>query len=213
MRKFQVLSVVILVLGFSSCKSAPVPDALIIGAAGVATAPQPGTLTVAAPLTNHTDVTVTDVKVDHLELASAALRTSLPIDLHTFIPGHSTAVVQADFDSSSLAGGNQYDLVVEGTYRAQRENKKEGPLEHFKLHTPVLVPPASPGSHTLGTTPGIPSNKTNGAPYPHQPPRMDNDTNHPLRSFPRRELVPGTPTPTGTQPAKGAYRRSSGDQL
>jgi hypothetical protein len=198
--KFHSLLAVLLLLSLFACKSAPIPDALVIGVAGVAS-PQPGTLTVAAPLTNRTDVTVTDVKVDHLELASAALRTSLPIDLHT-IPGHSTVVVQADFDSSSLTSGNQYDLVVEGTYRAQRENKKEGPLEHFKLHTPLPVPPASPGSHTLGTTPGIPSNKTNGAPYPHQPPRMDNDTNQSAPVVPTTKLVPGTPTPTGTQPQK-----------
>ena len=200
MRKFQLPVVVVLVLGFFSCKSAPVPDALVIGTAGVAI-PAPSALTVAAPLTNRSDVTITDVKVNHVQLASAVLRTPLPISL-PMMPGHATQLVQADFDSSSLTGGTQYDFVVEGTYRAHRDNKKDGAEEHFKLQTPVSMPVASPGSHTLGTTPGVPSNKTNGAPYPHQPPKMDNDTNKAAPVVPTTTFVPGTPTPTGTQPQK-----------
>lgn len=200
MRKLQLLSVVVLVLGLFSCRSAPVPDALVIGTAGVAT-PAAETLTVAAPLTNRSDVTITDIKVDHVQLASAALKTALPISLAT-MPGHATEMVQADFDTTSLTTGAPYEFVVEGTYRAHRENKKDGPEEHFKLHTAVAMPSASPGSHTLGTTPGIPSNKTNGAPYPHQQPKMDDDTNKAAPVVPTTTFVPGTPTPTGTQPQK-----------
>ncbi len=198
LRKFYSLLTIVLLISLFACTSAPVPDALLLGVAGIAT-PDAGTLTVAAPLTNRTDITVTDVKVDRVELSNAGVRTALPINVNT-LPGHGSEIVQADFDSKSLTAGNQYELVLEGTYRAHREYKREGPTEHFRLHTPVQLPPASPGSHSVGTTPPVPSNKTNGAPYPHQPPRMDKDTNQSAPPVPTTKFVPGTPTPTGTQP-------------
>src|SRR5271165_2411924 len=144
-------------------------DALSLGAAGVAT-PQPDTLTIAAPLANLTDRTVTSVKIERIQLATAALRTSLPITVSD-IQGHGSENVQADFDSKSLVAGRQYELVLEGTYRGD-----DGKGRHFRLSTFVFPPPASPGSHAVGTT-QVPSQKVEGGPYPHQPPRMDKDVN------------------------------------
>src|SRR5262249_32272463 len=91
------------------------PDALSLGAAGAAR-PHPDILTVAAPLPNLTDRPVTNVTIDRIELSTAAVRTSLPINVKS-IPGNASENVQADFDSKSLVTGTQYELVLEGTYR------------------------------------------------------------------------------------------------
>jgi hypothetical protein len=199
LRKFSFLLALVLLSSVLGCKKAPLPNALTLGVAGVAT-PDPNTLTVAAPLTNVTGETVTDLKVKRVELASAAVRTALPINLNP-IPARGSEVVQADFESKSLVAGQHYEFVVEGSYRGLIHNK-EGKLKRFRLHTPVVLPPASPGSHTLSTTPGIPSHKTNGAPYPPRPPKMDNDVNQAAPVVPTTQFVPGTPTPNGTVPQK-----------
>jgi hypothetical protein len=67
----SLFSLVLLVILFA-CEPTG-PDALSLGAAGVAT-PQPDTLTVAAPLANLTDRTVTSVMIDRIELSTAAQR-------------------------------------------------------------------------------------------------------------------------------------------
>jgi hypothetical protein len=170
------------------------PDALSLGAAGVAT-PQPDILTVAAPLANLTDRTVTSVTINRIELSTAAVRTSLPIKVNT-IPGNASENVQADFDSKSLVTGKQYELVLEGTYRGEAGN---GRARHFRLRTFVFVPPASPGSHEVGKT-DVPSQKVDGGKYPPQKPRMDKDVNQAAPVVPKTQYVPGTPTPTGTEP-------------
>jgi hypothetical protein len=201
LRRFHSLFTLVVLISLPACKpEPPLPDALSIGVAGVATQ-QPNTLTVAAPLTNLTGRIVSDVRADKVELSNAPVLTPLPITVNT-IPGHGTETVQADFDSKSLNSGSQYEFVLEGTYRLEREDGSQGPKRPFRLHTPVRIPPASPGSNPAGTTPGVPSNKTNGAPYPPQPPRMDKDTNQSAPAVPTTKFVPGTLTPTGTQPQK-----------
>jgi hypothetical protein len=193
LRKLPSLFSTVLLVSLFACKPTG-PEALSLGAAGVAT-PQPDTLTVAAPLANLTDRTVTSIKVDRIELATAALRTSLPVSVSD-IPGHGSENVQADFDSKSLVAGQRYELVLEGSYRG---DDGKGRTRHFRLSTFVFPPPASPGSHAVGTT-QVPSQKVEGGPYPHQPPRMDKDVNQAAPAVPTTQFVPGTPTPTGTEP-------------
>lgn len=200
LRRLCFLLAVAFLVVMASCTPSPPSspkDALALGFAGVAT-PKPDTLVVAAPLTNRTPLTLTDIRVDRVELASATVRTALPIAVSA-IPGRASETVQVDFDSKSLSAGTPYEFVIEGTYRAQREGGKKGTAERFRLHTPVALPPASPGSGAVGTTAPIPAKTTKGAPYPHQPPRMDKDTNQSAPAVPTTKFMPGTPTPTGTE--------------
>jgi hypothetical protein len=76
------LSSPFLILQFIStfAYAATPPNVLSLGVAGVAT-PQPDTLAVAAPLANLTSRAVTSVKIDRIQLSTAKLRTTLPINL------------------------------------------------------------------------------------------------------------------------------------
>jgi hypothetical protein len=202
--------------------AAGLPAVLSLGTAGVAT-PGPGTLSVAAPLANLTGRVVREVKIERVVLATATLRTALPMTVSS-IRGHGSEVVQADFDSTSLVPGKRYELVMEGTYRVGRGDKdkdygdkvsdnkdREGkdrddkdyddksPVRPFKVHTVVVLPPASPGSHDVGKT-EVPAHKVEGGRYPHQAPKMDKDVNQGAPPVPKTTDDHGTPTPTGTEP-------------
>ena len=200
-RKLIALVALALLIGVVACASlgyGTPRDALSLGFAGVATR-QPDTLIVAAPLTNRTRVMLTDLQVRHVELADAGVRTTLPLSLAP-LPGQGTETIQATFDSRSLKPGEEYELVVEGTYRASRVKWGKADTVHFRVHTPVRLPPASPGLDAVETTPPVPSHTTKGAPYPARPPEMDEDTNGAAPVVPTTKSVPGTPTPTGTEP-------------
>lgn len=162
-----------------------------LGVAGVAT-PQPNTLSVAAPLSNLTNRTVADVKIDRIQLAPAPVQTPLPMTVGT-VRARSSAIVQAEFNSQSLLSGQRYELVMQGTYRGDK-----GATRRFRVHTFVVIPPPSKGSGQLGTT-QVPSQKVEGGRYPHQPPRMDKDVNMGAPPVPTNPEVPGTPTPNGTE--------------
>src|SRR5690348_18513219 len=93
------------------------PAVFSLGVAGVGT-PQPNTLSVAAPLANKTNRTVTEVKIDRIQLATATVQTPLPLTVGD-VRGRSNVIVQSTFDSQSLQSGHRYDFVVEGTYRVE----------------------------------------------------------------------------------------------
>jgi hypothetical protein len=203
LRKLSSLFLLVVLISTFAYASTP-PKVLSLGVAGVAT-PQPDTLTVAAPLANLTSRAVTSVKIDLIQLSTATLRTSLPISVST-IRAHASEIVQGDFDSKSLVPGKQYELVMQGTYRTGREDEDydkdrgdKSPARHFRVRTFLVLPPVSPGSHDVGKT-QVPAHKVEGGRYPHQPPRMDKDVNQAAPPVPKTPPVPGTPTPTSTEP-------------
>jgi hypothetical protein len=193
LRKLSLLAVAPLLLT-SACHvpEKPMPNVFSLGVAGVAT-PQPNTLSVAAPLANLTKRDAADVKIERIQLASAAVQTPLPVAVGA-IPARSSVLVQAELDSQSLISGQRYDLVMDGTYRDHEHGARK-----FRVHTPVVVPPPSEGSAQAGTTQAPPQHVEGGR-YPPQPPRMDEEVNSGAPPVPTNPEVPGTPTPTGTEP-------------
>jgi hypothetical protein len=190
LRQLGSLALAGLVLG---CVHVPPEGSIFsLGAAGIAT-PQPNTLSIAAPLANLTDRTATDVNIDHIQLAAAPVQTPLPLTVGT-VAGRSSVTVEAALNSQSLVGGRSYELVMEGTYRADN-----GSARKFRVHTPVLVPPPSPGSGHLVVT-QVPPQRVKGGGYPHRPPIMEEEVNSGAPTVPTNPEVPGTPTPTGTAP-------------
>jgi len=169
------------------------PKVLSLGAAGVAT-PQPNTLSLAAPLANLSHHAVADVRIDHIQMATAPARTPLPLKVGA-IRARSSVIVQAAFDSRSLVSGHRYELVLDGAYRSRSEDEPQ----KFSVRTSVVVPPASTGKGQVHEV-KAPAHKVEGGKYPHQPPRMDKDVNSSAPPVPTNPLVPGTPTPTGTVP-------------
>jgi len=216
LRKITSLFPVVLLISFFTFASDP-SNVLSLGAAGVAVS-HPDTLHVAAPLANLTNRAVTGITITRIQLATATLRTSLPISV-SIIRGRASEIVQADFNSKTLAPGKRYELVMEGTYREGREDddkdrddkgragkdrddKDRGDKGHarpFTVHTVVVLPPVAPGSHEVGKT-QVPAHKVEGGRYPHQPPRGDKDVNQSAPPVPKTEFVPGTRTPTSTEP-------------
>jgi len=167
-------------------------DVFSLGVAGVAT-PQPGRLSVAAPLANLTNHAVADVKIDRIQLATAPVQTPLPMTVGA-VRARSSVIVQAELNSQSFLSGQRYELLMQGTYRGYR-----GAARRFSVHTFVVIPPPPEGSGQLRTT-QVPSQKVIGGRYPPQPPRMDEDVNLGAPPVPTNPEVPGTPTPTGTEP-------------
>ena len=200
LRKLSYLFPVVLLFN-TFVYASPAQSVLSLGVAGVAT-PQPDTLAVAAPLANLSSLPVTGVKIRHIQLSTATLRTSLPLSVST-IRGHASEVVQADFDRESLVPGKEYELVMQGTYRTggegdDKDRDDKTPARPFRVRTFVVLPPASPGSHNLGKT-QVPAHKVEGGKYPHQPPRMEVEINLAAPPVPKTASVLGTPTPTSTE--------------
>src|SRR6478672_11041258 len=181
-----------LVLGQSVCSSAQAPpDILSLGAAGVATS-QPDVLTIAAPLANLSGTPISALTIDRAELSPANVRSPLPIRVGAIRP-RTSAIVQADFNSKALVPGNQYDLVLQGTF--QLEKRAAAP---FRVHVLVTMPPRTDGSHSLGKI-QVPSHKVEGGRYPRQPPHMGKDVNQAAPPVPTIRHVPGAPTPNSTE--------------
>jgi hypothetical protein len=190
LRKLSSLSVLVLLLS-SGCQVTEQPDVFSLGAAGVAT-PQPNTLSVAAPLANLTNSEVADVKIDGIQLATAPVQTPLPMTVGA-VPARSSAIVQAELNSESLLSGQRYVLIMQGTYRGEKDAAHK-----FTVHTSVVIPPRPEGSAQLGTV-RTPSQHVEGGRYPPQPPRMDEDVNSAAPVVPTNPEVPSAPTPTGTE--------------
>lgn len=192
-RKPSSILLAVLLAGQPVCSRAQtVPNVLSLGVAGVAT-PEPDILTVAAPITNLSGTPVAIVTIERAGLSPATLRTSLPIRVAS-IRGYSSGVVQADFDSKALTPGKQYDFVLQGTYQVEK-----GAVTPFRIHTLIVMPPRTAGSHALGKA-QVPAQKVKGGRYPPQKPRMGNDVNQAAPPVPTTKHVPGTPTPNSTEP-------------
>ena len=146
----RCLIALVLVISLTACKPTG-PDALSLGTAGVAT-PQPDTLTVAAPLVNVTDKGVTNITIEHVELASAALRTSLPITVGN-IPGNGGEIVQADFESKSLVSGKNTNLYSRANIGATMARPDHGVSGCTPLSLHLLLRPAQATSGRLTSHP------------------------------------------------------------
>ena len=195
-RKLGYVFVAVLLISVFALTATPPGAVLSLGKAGVAT-PEPGVLVVAAPLANLTSRAVGSVRVERIRLADAAPRSSVPLNVGA-IRARGNEVVQAEFESKPLEPGKTYELLMEGTYGAGREDYAKGPREKFEVRTPVVMPPASPGSHELGKTEAAP-HKVSGARYPRRQPRIDNDVNQAAPPVPTITKEPGPRTPTGTE--------------
>jgi hypothetical protein len=182
--------------------AAQAPSVFSLGIVGFAS-PQPNTLSVAAPLANLTNQAVADVKIDHIQLAAAPVETPLPMTIGA-VPARSSVIVQAEVDSQSLLSGHRYTLVIQGTYRGDKDASRGGDKDasrRFRVHALVVIPPPSEGSDPLGTI-QVPSHYVEGGRFPPQRPRMDDDVNSGAPPVPTNPAVPGTPAPgTAVQPA------------
>ncbi len=163
---------------------------LSLGAAGIAI-PQPDKVSIAAPLANLTNRAVADVKINHIQLATAPVQTPLPITVGA-VPARSSVIVQAELNSQSLLSGQRYELVMQGTYRDDEDAARK-----FRVHTYVVIPPPPAGSSQPGTT-QAPAGHVEGGRYPPQPPRMGGGVNSGAPPVPTNPEASGTSTPTGT---------------
>ena len=205
LRKLSSLTLAVLLVSPAAQVSAQMStqkssNAFSLGVSGVAI-PGPDTLSVAAPLANLTNRAVADVKIDRIQLATAPLKTPLPMTIGA-VGARSSVIVQAELNSQSLVSGHRYELVMQGTYRGQSGyGGYGGAVRRFTVHTSVVMPPPSEGSAQLGTA-QVPSQKVEGGRYPPRPPKMDRDVNSGAPPVPTNPEVPGTPTPTGTEPKR-----------
>lgn len=148
------------------------------------------TITLATPIVNDGIVAATNVQVTGATLKGMSATDTFPIALGSIAAG-GTAIAQADFNSASLVANASYLLTIRGTYQVGTATGG------FTLNRFFIMPVASPGSNTAGSGSADPINIT-GAPYPPQPPMMDDDVNLPRPPIPTGPFVAGTPTPTGT---------------
>lgn len=198
--KLGVLALGILLAAIFVAVAFP-PEVLSLGPAGVAT-PQPGTLLVAVALGNLASRAVGDIRIERIQLADAGLKTPLPLTIGA-LRGQGNDILQVEFDSKPLSPGKPYELLIQGTYREGREeyNKDRdgnGPAIPFQAHTPVFLPPPSPGQHQVGKV-QAPPQKTEGAPYGGKPPTMERDVNQAAPPVPRTTTQLGARTPSGTE--------------
>jgi len=165
-----------------------------------------GNLVVATQLNNTSDRTAVRVEIESIHLESATLLspTTFPIPVGDIGPGQSVTV-QAEFDSSQLTTGQQYRLVLHGSYRRSHKGRDEGDDDdrdedeghEFTVSDRITLPPISPGSALLKST-TVGSHSVSGAPFPHRPPNFGEEENGSRWTVPTGPFVPGTPTPTGT---------------
>lgn len=171
--------------------SQPSSSVLTLGRAGIATSDD-GTVKLAAPLIVSGARAATGVRIEHLQLGSAKLRTTLPLEVGA-IRGRSSEIFEAEFDGKSLEPGRAYELLVRGTYRAG-----SGPELPFVARTNVMAPPKSPGSHELrGAV--VPPHRAEGGKFPRQPIHMGKEVNDSAPPVPTTKFQPGAPTPKGTE--------------
>jgi hypothetical protein len=149
-------------------------------------------------LVNLTNRAVTEVKIDHIEFATARVQTPLPMTIGE-VGARSSVIVQAELDSQTFVSGQRYEFLVQGTYREGAYRGDRGAARRFRVRTFIVIPPPSEGSGRLRTT-QVPSQKVEGGRYPPRPPRMDKDVNSGAPPVPTNPEVPGAPTPTVTEP-------------
>jgi hypothetical protein len=202
LRKFSSLALAALFLSYAThvaaqTKDSKRPGSFSLGVAGVAT-PKANTLSVAAPLANLTNGAVAEASIDRIQLARAPVQTPLPMKVGA-IGARSSVIVQAELDSESLRSGQRYELIMQGTYRAQGSYRgSQGAARKFEVRTFVVMPPPSEGSGELRRI-QVPSQKVEGGKYPPRPPRVDRDVNSGAPPVPTNPAVPGEPPPTTTE--------------
>jgi hypothetical protein len=155
----------------------------------------PTMLVAAVPIMNTGTAAAQNVQVTALSLTTATLTSpSLPADLGT-IPAGGLEVLDTTFSGAFVPLGS-YALSVEGTFAVA------GTTYCFALGTTLTVPPAAPGSGTLGSL-TVPANQVSGAPFPPQPREPQPPVHGSRWTVPTGPFVPGVPTPDSTfvQPA------------
>lgn len=180
------------------------------------------TLLIAARLNNTSQKSAINVKIDSVQLDSALLLTPTPVPVGEINAGQS-AIVQANFDSSQLTPGKQYQLIMRGSYESvpkdkddkgkggKKDHKSKGKYNQFLVESVIVLPPAAPGSAPLGTV-NISSSVVTGAPYRHQPPAFgdDDEVNPQNWTVPTASFEAGTISEgTSVQPAPSGSAVSS----
>ena len=168
-----------------------------LGSPGVALQTD-NTLLVATQLSNTSDRDAFKVQIESIKLDSAPLLTptAFPLLVGEIDAGQS-ASVQTNFNGNQLTPGEQYLLVMNGSYRPVNKgvNKDEGHV--FTVTTVVVLPPTAPGSADVGAV-SVPPNLVSGGGFPHQPLNFGDEVNRPRWTVPTAPFEAGTPTPTGT---------------
>src|SRR6266542_2517003 len=166
----------------------------------------PTTLLSAFSIANAGTVAAENVKVTAISLPGGTLTTpTLPDNLGT-IPAGGSTILNTNFTGGPFTPGGAYALTVEGTYQVG------GFTFCFTLNITLRIPPSAPGSGPLGSV-TVGSNSVTGAPFPPQPPELDNE-NGSLWTVPTGPFVPGTPTATSTNAQMApALARTNREQL
>lgn len=204
-------------------------SAFTLTAPGVAL--EDSTLLVAARLNNTSHKTAFKVKIDSIRLDSAPLLTPLPTPI-AIIEDDQSVIVEAQFNRSQLRQGQEYQLVIRGSYQLahKREDREHGddaedrdnaednedgedrnPHHKFKgqrhtfiVKSNIVLPPVAPGA-ALVTTVTIGANKITGAPFPPLPPSFDEDETNPAGwTVPTGKFIAGTPTPSASSVQKAS---------
>ena len=170
----------------------------------------PTTLLSAVPVANTGMVPAENVQLTSVMLSDKILTTppSLPFELGT-IPSSGSTVFNSDFTGTFTPLGS-YPLELKGTYDV-------GAATYcFDVTSNLVIPPAAPGSAVVGVTPSIPSHTVTGAPYPPQPPELEDEVNTQHWTVPTAPFEPGTSPPGSTSilpalvPAGGAAAEALG---
>jgi putative tryptophan/tyrosine transport system substrate-binding protein len=148
-------------------------------------------LLVALPIQNAGDSTGFRVIVTNIQLSGGPLDTpTLPVQLGTITPDNAS-VLDMRFNIRTLR--QSFQLEIQGRFA----DSQTGRDHEFHIHTVIQVPPAAPGSSTVGTNNGT-TNTTKG-PYPAlpQPPQTEDNEFRAPTPLGSPKLV-YNPTPTGT---------------
>jgi hypothetical protein len=166
----------------------------------------PASLVSAMRIANEGTADAENVQVTSLSLTDGTLTAPLPLPLSLGTLAADDAVtLNADFSGAFVSLGD-HRLAVEGTYEVQDATYC------FSLEADLSIPPAAPGSASLGTASIAPQEVTD-APYPARPPEYTEAVNPPLWTVPEAPVVPGTPTDqtTGETPVPaGASAATAG---
>jgi hypothetical protein len=167
------------------------PAILSLGGPGVSLL-DPTTLLSAVPVINTGTAAAQNVEATAITLPGGTLTspTPLPFNLGSISAGGST-VLDADFSGGPFTpAGNPYPLAVTGTYAV------DAATYCFTLNTDLAVPPAAPGSATLGTV-QVPPHSVSGGGFPHQPLQFDEEVNPQRWTVPTAPFVPLVTPPPG----------------
>ena len=167
---------------------------------------QNGTLLIASRLNNTSSRTAYNVQIESISLDSATLvsPTAFPAAVGQ-IEGGQNAVIQANFDGSQVVPGQQYQLLVHGSYRPVDKGTLEDEGHEFTVTTEVVAPSPGPGSANLQTNTVSPL-RVNGGGFSHVPLPVNfdeaNESGPPVPSGPFHRVTP-TKNTTSPKPDPG----------